>query len=169
MKTITLSILMFLLVSSLKAQDKMEEATNFAADYICNCINKVYSGVEPEIRDLILKIYLLPQDKQSEFILSLSKEQQTKVITQSLIMADESKAVEMEDCSKNMVAEIEKKYRDLDVLNFSEKKLLSDMLNRLKSKKKCEFVYTLVKIGMEQQNQEDVNVDEENNEGEERK
>jgi hypothetical protein len=43
------------------------------------------------------------------------------------------------------------------------------MLNRLKSKKKCEFAYTLVKIGMEQQNQEDVNVDEENNEGEERK
>jgi hypothetical protein len=168
MKTITFSILMFLLVSSIKAQDKMEEASNFAADYICNCVNKVYSGVEPEIRELILKIYLLPQEKQTEFILSLSKEQQTKVVTQSLIMADETKAIEMDDCSKNMVAEIEKKFKNIDNAYFSEEKLLGDMLNRLKSKKKCEFAYTLMKIGMEQQNQEDINV-EENNEGEERK
>lgn len=168
MKTITFSILMFLLVSSIKAQDKMEEASNFAADYICNCVNKVYSGVEPEIRELILKIYLLPQEKQTEFILGLTKEQQTKVVTQSLIMADETKAIEMDDCSKNMVAEIEKKFKNIDNAYFSEEKLLGDMLNRLKSKKKCEFAYTLMKIGMEQQNQEDINV-KENNEGEERK
>ena len=147
---------MFLLISNIKAQDKHEEAANFAADYICNCVNNVYSGVEPDIRDMIIKIYLLPAEEQTAFVMGLSEAVQMKVVEQSLIMADEGKAAEMDECNNKMVKEIEKKYKNLDDTNFSESEMLAIMIDRLKSKKKCEFAYMLMKIGLEQQNSEEI-------------
>ena len=85
-----------------------------------------------------------------------------KILEQSLIMADESKATEMDECNKSMVKEIEKKYKNLDESPYDEKELLETMSNRLKSKNKCEFAYMLMKIGIEQQQiSEDVILEEE--------
>ena len=162
MRALTLSMLLLLSFSSLKAQDKIEEAANFAADYLCNCVNKVYAEVEPDIRDLIIKIYLLPAEEQTEFILGLSEDKQSKIIEQSLIMADEGKAAEMDECNNSMVKEIEKKYKNIDESALNEQELLETMSNRLKSKKKCEFAYMLMKIGLEQQQiSEDALIEEE--------
>jgi len=162
MRALTFSMLLLLSFSSLKAQDKIEEAANFAADYLCNCVNKVYAEVEPDIRDLIIKIYLLPAEEQTEFILGLSEDKQSKIIEQSLIMADEGKAAEMDECNNSMVKEIEKKYKNIDESALNEQELLETMSNRLKSKKKCEFAYMLMKIGLEQQQiSEDALIEEE--------
>jgi hypothetical protein len=168
MKALTFSLLLLLSLSNLKAQDKMEEAANFAADYLCNCVNKVYAEVEPDIRDLIIKIYLLPAEEQTEFILGLSEEKQSKILQQSLIMADEGKAAEMDECNNSMAKEIDKKYKNLDESSFNEQELLETMSNRLKSKNKCEFAYMLLKIGLEQQQiSEDALIEEEEEGGEE--
>jgi hypothetical protein len=167
MRALTLSMLLLLSFSSLKAQDKIEEAANFAADYLCNCVNKVYAEVEPDIRDLIIKIYLLPAEEQTEFILGLSEDKQSKIIEQSLIMADEGKAAEMDECNNSMVKEIEKKYKNIDESALNEQELLETMSNRLKSKKKCEFAYMLMKIGLEQQQISEDDLIEEEEGGEE--
>lgn len=167
MRLITLSLLLLSFFGNLKAQDKIEEAANFAADYICNCVNKVYADVEPEIRDLIIKIYMLPAEEQTAFVLGLSESVQTKVIQQSMIMADETRAVEMDDCNNKMVQEIEKKYKNVDETGFNEQDMINTMLERLGSKKKCEFAYMLMKIGMEQEQlSEDVLIEEEETDGE---
>jgi hypothetical protein len=162
MRLFSFALLFLSFFGNLKAQDKFEEAANFAADYICNCVNIVYADVEPEIRDLIIKIYFLPAEEQTEFVLSLSESVQTKVIQQSMIMADETKAIEMETCNNMMLEEIEKKYKDVDETGFNEQDMIIKMLERLSSKKKCEFAYMLMKIGMEQEQiSEDVLIEEE--------
>jgi hypothetical protein len=155
MKTITWVFLMLFCIANIKAQNRLEEAANFAADYICNCVNKVYSGVEPDIRDHIINIYYLPANKQTAYLVDLEENVQMKIIEQSMLMADEAKAAEMDDCNNTMVREIEKKYKDIDETAFSEEKMLADMVDRLKSKKKCEFAYMLMNIGLEMQNTEE--------------
>jgi hypothetical protein len=153
MKNFLLTLLLFTIFNSaLFAQSQMEKAANFAADYICNCVNEVYSEIEPEIRDFIFKIYSLPEDEQSDFILSLSEEQQIKIVNQADIMSSESKAAEMDLCNNNMIADLERKFADMeDDENFDEAELMNSMLERLSKKTRCEFAYLLLVIGLEQQ------------------
>lgn len=151
MKTISFSILLLSLafINVSRAQSIQEEAANFAADYICNCVNTVYTDIEPEIRELIMKIYLLSPDEQSNFIMNLAEETQTKVIQQSLLMSSEAKAKEFEACNKEMDLEIEKKFKNVVDSNFSESKMIELMLDYLSKKNSCSFAYSLMKIGIE--------------------
>ena len=75
------NLLLLLLLSvfcfSANAQDKKEEAANYAADYICNCVNKVYSDIEPEVRTMLIKIYTLPLEEQMNYVLGLTEDMQT--------------------------------------------------------------------------------------------
>jgi hypothetical protein len=143
-------ILFFGLSFNLKAQDRIEEAANFAADYMCNCVNKVYAEIDPEIRDIIIKLSTMSEDDVAEMMGNLSEETIIKIGEQSEIMSSEEKSAEFEACNNKMVDELTKKYSDVDEADISEEEMLGLILDRLSKKKKCEFTYVLMKIGMAQ-------------------
>lgn len=153
MKKIIIPVLFGLSLSfHVQAQSRAEEAANYAADYICNCVNKVYADVDAEIRNILVAMYAMPEDEQAAYIQGLSEELQMRIVEQSLLMASEAKATEFEACNNKMVEEIGTKYADLDDEGITEVEMMNLMLERLGKKKKCEFTYLLMKIGAEQQN-----------------
>jgi len=170
MKKIILLVLLGLGLSfNVQAQDRAEEAANYAADYICNCVNKVYAGVDAEIRVILVTMYAVPEAEQTEYIQGLSEELQVRIVEQSLLMASEEKAQEFEACNTQMVEEISSKYADIDDTAITEEELMNMMLDRLNKKKKCAFTYLLMKIGTEQQknNTEEIIEDDNSDGGEE--
>ena len=170
MKKFLFPIILFSGLSfNLKAQDRIEEAANFAADYMCNCVNKVYAEIDPEIRDIIIKLSTMSEDEVAEMMGELSEETIIKIGEQSEIMSSEEKSAEFDACNNKMVEELTKKYSDVDEADISEEEMLGLMLDRLNKKKKCEFTYVLMKIGMAQKTEiieeEDVNDSDSGEEG----
>lgn len=145
---------------------RVEEAANYAADYICTCVNKIYSDVDNDVRDVIMAMATMTEAEFDEYVGDLSPDLQERIVEQSLLMADEEKTAAMEECNQRMVANLESKYADVsDDNGTSEDDIMLLILSRLESREKCTFAYFLILVGLgiDEENPEDPNLYQNNN------
>jgi hypothetical protein len=167
MKKIILPLLLSLgLGLNIQAQDQRFEAmAEFSADYICNCVNTVYADVDVKVKDILIKMYAMPEDEQIEYVDGLSEELKDHIEEQSKLISSKEKAAELDACGEKMIEELEDKFVSVKSLDRSEEELIEKMLEVLSKKKQCKFAYLLIQMGMGEENYNSEEIIDDNNGG----
>jgi hypothetical protein len=118
-------------------------AANYAASYICTCVNNVYDAVDDDIREVIMNLAIMSEAESDEYLATLDEEVLYRMIEQGEFMADENTVAEMEACTQRMDTNIEKRYGDLSEY---EDELMEIVIEKLEDEEDCEFTYFLLLV-----------------------
>lgn len=145
---------------SFAQEDKFNEAAEFAANHICDCVNHVYSEIDEDVQNTLIIMTSMSEEEINDYVLGLDEDLIMRLAEQAEIMQDPAKAVAFDACNQDMVNAIDEKYPlNYEEMGYTEADFMDRLLKSLGAKESCAFTYFLLQYGM----REDEPLEPENN------
>lgn len=137
---------------SFAQNDKFDEAAEFAANHICDCVNHVYSEIDEDVQNTIVIMTSMSEEEVNNYVVGLDEDLIMRLAAQAEIMQDPAKAVAFDACNQEMVNAIDEKYPlNYDELGYTEADFMDRLLKSLGAKESCAFTYFLLQYGMREE------------------